>query len=358
MLLVLILALATITALRAWTIPEYALTPGSATPVAPLVKIVGVATDTHNDEIMFTDVYLQQLSVWQWLTMHLEQHVQFVPASDLVEPGIPLDELSAQGYLEMSDSKLAAEVAAFRSLGWKARVAETGSIVTGVAASSPARTSGVHVGDEIVGIDGALVRTSCDLVADTFTLKPGTQVHLSIKRAHISKSGVISYGLTSTFTMAMAKRPNGPAKSSCAGVQGVSKSWLGISLEDGVRYALPALVSIRTASIGGPSAGLAMTLALIDKLSGGSLTGHNVVAATGTISANGDVGLVGGVAEKAVAVERAGAKVFFVPKGNVGDAKSADQPGLRIVGVTTLQQVLDFLRTMGGVAPVALTRPH
>ena len=56
-----------------------------------------------------------------------------------------------------------------------------------------------------------------------------------------------------------------------------------------------------------------MTLGIMDKLSTGPLTGGHVVAATGTIDADGDVGDVGGVAEKTIAVERAGATVFFVP---------------------------------------------
>ena len=70
---------------------------------------------------------------------------------------------------------------------------------------------------------------------------------------------------------------------------------------------------MHTQDIGGPSAGLAMTLGIIDKLSSGRLTGNRIVAATGTIDQNGNVGDVGGVAEKTIAVERAGATVFFVP---------------------------------------------
>jgi PDZ domain-containing protein len=116
-------------------------------------------------------------------------------------------------------------------------------------------------------------------------------------------------------------------------------------------------VSINTSNIGGPSAGLAMTLTLIDELSRGSITGHRTIAATGTISPDGSVGAVGGVAEKAVAVVNAGGKVFFVPEANVADAKSAQEPGLRIIGVTSLRQVLRDLRDMGGAAIVPITGP-
>jgi PDZ domain-containing protein len=130
-----------------------------------------------------------------------------------------------------------------------------------------------------------------------------------------------------------------------------------VSGEDGFTYRLPAKVSIDTADIGGPSAGLAMTLSLINVLSGGSLTGHHVVAATGTIDVKGDVGDVGGVAEKTVAVQRAGASFFIVPQVEVSTARAAASPGLKILGVTTLAQALSDLRRLGGVTPQPLTTP-
>jgi PDZ domain-containing protein len=141
-------------------------------------------------------------------------------------------------------------------------------------------------------------------------------------------------------------------------VSGPSKSWLGVELEDGNTYALPAKVMINTQDIGGPSAGLAMTLTLIDKLSKNSISGNQPIAATGTMDVHGNVGDVGGVAEKTVAVQRAGAKYFFVPQVEVATARSAASPGLTIVGVTTLQQALHDLRKIGGEPPEPITKPH
>ena len=105
-------------------------------------------------------------------------------------------------------------------------------------------------------------------------------------------------------------------------------------------YAYPFPVSIDVTNIGGPSAGLAMTLGVIDALSGGSLTGGHTVAATGTIDAKGDVGDVGGVAQKTVAVENAGATIFLVPPQEYKQAMSKDRPGLKIYPVSTLDQAL------------------
>jgi len=83
-----------------------------------------------------------------------------------------------------------------------------------------------------------------------------------------------------------------------------------------------------------------------------------VVAATGTIDANGNVGDVGGVAEKTIAVEHAGAQIFFVPKVELPVALGAASSGLRVIGVDTLAQALRDLRALGGDTPVALTAPH
>jgi PDZ domain-containing protein len=350
--------LAALVTVDKWPVNEYALTPGDATPVAPLIKIKGVVSETHHGRIMLTDVFLTSLNGWQWIYYHFKSHVQFVSSDELVDPGVPTDELGAQGFLEMSDSKQAAEVAAFDALGWKTPVIATGAVVNAVVAPSPARAAGIHVADEIVGVNGTVVDSACALIVAMHHVPAHSKVHLSIKRARISGTGLISYHKVSTVTVTTAAPPNGMSASGCAGVSGVGTSYLGVALEDGNSYRLPAKVSINTANIGGPSAGLAMTLTLIDKMSRESISGNQPIAATGTMDVYGNVGDVGGVAEKTVAVQRAGAKYFFVPQVEVKTAKAAAQPGLTIIGVTTLAQALRDLRALGGAAPQPLTPPR
>ena len=127
---------------------------------------------------------------------------------------------------------------------------------------------------------------------------------------------------------------------------------LGVEPEDQVDFTYPFPVNIDVTNIGGPSAGLAMTLGVIDALSPGSLTGGHTVVATGTIDSQGDVGQVGGVPQKTVAVENAGASIFLVPPGqNYKEAMSKDRPGLKIYGVSTLDQALAVLAAHGGSVP-------
>lgn len=359
LLVALLVILGGIIVLGRWSTNEYAITPGDATPVWPLVKIEGLKTNPHQDKIMLTDVYLSSLSEWQFITMHFQSHVQFVTEGDLLEPGIPSDELGPQGYLEMSDAKEGAEVAAFRALGWRITTDGAGAVITGVVAPSPARSASLGVGDEIVGVDSTTVDSGCQLISYVHDLAAGTTVTLHVKRVTISNTGVLSYGTTSLIKVTTGATPAGVEASGCPGVVGTDRSWLGVSLEDGYTVTLPATVNINTANIGGPSAGLAMTLTLINELSRGSLTGHHVIAATGTVNFAGQVGAVGGVEEKAVAVHRAGATYFLVPDsgGDVAAARDAHQPGLTILPVKSLTQALRDLRRLGGATPVPLSRP-
>ena len=126
---------------------------------------------------------------------------------------------------------------------------------------------------------------------------------------------------------------------------------LGIYPQDQVDYSFPFPVSIDVTNIGGPSAGLAMTLGVIDTLSGGNLTGSQTVAATGTMDDQGNVGDVGGVAQKTVAVEQAGATIFLVPPEEYKAALSKKTPGLHIYAVSTLNQALTVLAAHGGNVP-------
>lgn len=117
------------------------------------------------------------------------------------------------------------------------------------------------------------------------------------------------------------------------------------------RISLPFEVDINTGSIGGPSAGLAFTLSLIDRLTPGELTGGRDVAVTGTINLDGSVGPIGGLAQKASAVDQRGIDVFLVPsaqsEADIAAARAA-APGLNIVTVATVFEAIDALAAAGG----------
>jgi PDZ domain-containing protein len=127
---------------------------------------------------------------------------------------------------------------------------------------------------------------------------------------------------------------------------------IGIVPADTRTVDVPFEVDISTDSIGGPSAGLAFALALLDELTPGNLMGKVSVAATGTIAEDGTVGAIGALRQKAVAVERSGAGLFLVPKSQTPDeiasARAAVGSKLKIVPVGTLDEALDALVEYGG----------
>lgn len=99
---------------------------------------------------------------------------------------------------------------------------------------------------------------------------------------------------------------------------------------------------INTNNVGGPSAGMMYTLAIIDLLSEGDLTKGHVVAGTGTIEADGSIGGIGGVRQKVVAAEAAGADYMLVPESNFQDALTADRDTIELVSVATIDDALRF----------------
>jgi PDZ domain-containing protein len=115
---------------------------------------------------------------------------------------------------------------------------------------------------------------------------------------------------------------------------------------------VPFEVDIDTDTIGGPSAGLAFALSLLDELTPGALAGNVTVATTGTIDENGNVGAIGALHQKTVAVKASGAKVFLVPatqsEAEIADAKATAGKSLTVIPVKTLDEALKVLQKYGG----------
>jgi len=73
------------------------------------VKIKGVASEKHRGKIMFTDVYLSSLNGVAMGAHALREPRAVRQFERTRRTGVPTGELGAQGFLEMSDSKQAAE---------------------------------------------------------------------------------------------------------------------------------------------------------------------------------------------------------------------------------------------------------
>ena len=109
-----------------------------------------------------------------------------------------------------------------------------------------------------------------------------------------------------------------------------------------------AEIEVDTDRVGGPSAGLALTLSIIDVLTEGELTGGLQVATTGTIGVDGSVGPIGGIEQKAHAVLRAGMDVFLVPVGGEAVVRGVVGDDVAVFEVATLEEAIDALGSLGG----------
>ena len=105
--------------------------------------------------------------------------------------------------------------------------------------------------------------------------------------------------------------------------------------------------------MGGPSAGLVLAVAIVDKLSPGEATGGTRVAGSGTIRPDGTVGPIGGIRHKIRAAHDAGVSEFLVPAANCAEAVQGPPEGVRLIEVETLEGALEALETAasGGQPP-------
>jgi PDZ domain-containing protein len=343
---------AAVLVLSRWNVNDYALTPGDATPVSSFIKVPPKLDHRLTGTILLTDVDVQQLNALTYLWQrYLSSDSQVLPSAVLLGP-TPADQYATQGFLEMSQAQSSAKAAALTHLGYTVTPRNVGALLFGIAPGSPASRV-LKVSQVITGVNGTAVTTECGLITALHGLKPGTRATLSVAQSSVKESGAFVNGPVVSRTVTLGTPPKGLTEPDCGAANRVPTVYLGIDSQTQVDWSYPVKVVINTADIGGPSAGLSMTLGIIDRLSGGDLTGKRIVAATGTIDAEGDVGDVGGVPQKTIAVERAGATVFFVPPQEYKAALSKDTAQLHVYAVSTLDQALQILKRLGGTMPLS-----
>ena len=346
---VLVVLVAAAVILSRWSVGYYALTPGDATPVASFITVPTNLDHPLTGTILLTDVYETQLNVLTYLQERYFSSVAQVYPSGEIVGSTPANQYIDQGYLQMSQAQSDATAAALTHLGYTVSSKNAGVLVYGIPPGTPA-SHVLKVSEVITAVNGKATTTPSDLVNALHGLVPGTQATLTVEASSISASGAFVAGPTVQRKITLGTPPKNLVDTGC-GPSTKPTAYLGIQTAQQTAWDFPVKVSVHTADIGGPSAGLAMTLGIIDKLSGGDLTGKRTVAATGTIDAEGDVGDVGGVAQKTIAVERAGATVFFVPPQELAAAKSKDTPQLHVYAVSSLDQALRILKRLGGTMP-------
>jgi len=312
-------------------VPYYAIAPGSARGTEDLVVVDGADTYPAEGELLFTTVSVDRMTLLQRLRQQWfpDETVEVI-SEERYLAGRTVDENQELNQQLMDQSKDAAAFVALRQLGYDVALEGSGALVTNVAEGSPA--DGVLTpGDTVVVANGTPITLNSDLVAVIGGQAPGDTTSLRIEAAD---------GSAREVSVTLAARDDDPSR----GLLGVETATRGLD------YDLPFPVTIDSGQVGGPSAGLAFTLALLDVLTPGELTGGEAVAVTGEINADGSVGEIGGIVQKTAAVRAAGIAVFIVPAAEADEAQAYAGDELRIVGVQTLADALAALGSLGGNA--------
>jgi PDZ domain-containing protein len=249
-------------------------------------------------------------------------------SSDAVEPhqvqcppNVSSSTVQQQGVDEMTESQGDAVYAALTELGYHSTGSAVfiGSVQAGLPAASILRPN-----DEVISANGTKITSGQQFVTLIQNLSPGDRVTMVIERA----------GKAQSVQVATVKNSDGTTH-------------LGISIESRPTFnGINVSIGLDPNVIGGPSAGTALALAIIDKLTLGGITGGRTIAGTGTVSRLGKVGPIGGIQQKIAAAVAADASVFFAPASECADAKAVAPSSLTLVSVTTLHGAVQALETI------------
>jgi PDZ domain-containing protein len=342
---------------------HWAFAPGTASPVGTRLSFDdlpgGVTEDDSPGQFLFVTVSGAHLNVLQYGLGRGDSDVRILSREQRFGQSDPSQEQQIDLQM-MRDAKEVAEYVAYRRLGFDAKLKAGAVVVEQVLCLNGATSNSkdcdtkapagqyLERGATITEINGTLTPTVDELGLVMATVKPGDSITIKYRSAHGENEKSATFA-----SIASQGEPGKP-----------SRALIGFVAHDTYSVVLPFRATINTDAIGGPSAGLAFTLTLIDRLSPGSLTGARRVAVTGTIETDGSVGAIGGLRQKVAAVRRAGAAYFIVPTAQGGDgldglaeARKAAGPHLGIVPVATLDEALDALAKRGGTpVPTSVQR--
>jgi Lon-like protease len=302
---------------------DYLLLPDRAHPVAPLVRVQGAHTPPGPGGIYFVDVIERRASMLESWFPFIRSGSTLVPANAIVPCGASDAAVRRADLRQMSISKRVAAAVALRRVGFHVVAHPSGVIVDYVECNSHALGK-LEPADVIVSANGTPTLTIDALHAGLANVHPGRVVTLGVRRA------------ASSFVVKVR---------TVADPQDTRRAIVGFFPDQAANILLPRRVQIDSGNVGGPSAGLAFALEVLEKLGRNVDHGYRV-AATGTIAFDGTVGSIGGVKQKTLGARRARADVFLVPVGDNTVEARRYAHGLRIIAVKSFPQALHALATL------------
>ncbi|GHD03637.1 YlbL family protein [Zhihengliuella salsuginis] len=287
----------------------------------PALSVEGAESYRPEGRLDLTTVYVRggggrQVTFFEALQAWADPTADVFPEESVYPRGVTGDQISEQNTAQMDESQETSVAAALGQLD-----IDYDASISVVDFASAQNEDVLEVGDVVTELDGGPVRTVQEL-------RDGLQERVEDGHVVTVQRG----SETLEVPVETTSSPDGTQQ-------------IGIFLRTDFEF--PFDVGFALEDIGGPSAGMMFSLGIIDLLTEGDLTGGEHIAGTGTVTAGGAVGPIGGIAQKVVGAREAGASVFLAPAGNCPDLEGRVPDGMRIVQVETLQDAYDAVRRVG-----------
>lgn len=300
--------------------PLAVISPAPAIDIGSDISIKGAGAGKLSGKYLLLAVRIDQTNLLGTALAMISPSSDVIPFSSVVPPGVSGGDYTRQQKNLFTESQMMAAAAAAQSVGMKVDLNGSGVRVVGVLPGSPAGKV-LKVGDVIVAVDSAPVKLATELGAAISGRPAGTGFALTVERG--------------------GRQVQVPIRS--ATLERQSPPGIGILIETrDFKVNLPFEITFRERDVGGPSAGLAYSLAIADLLDNTDIAGNRTIAASGTVAVDGEVGPVGGLGQKTKAAKDAGADILLVPQQEAGSITAGRLP---LRGVATVREALSALQT-------------
>ncbi|HEX6302432.1 MAG TPA: S16 family serine protease [Acidimicrobiia bacterium] len=303
----------------AWNVelPYLAYSAGPVSDAADSVVVNDVDFYPPEGELLMLTVVTQDVNIFEAFIAGVDPTVDLVRKQAVRREGETDEEYRNRVLQQMDDSNYRSIAVALAYLGYE--LVPTEVVINDIVEEAPAANV-LELGDTVLAVNGRDIESVDDFVPALEGYEVGDIIDMTVQRD----------GDNVDLEVELAEREDEP---------GVPM--IGIILGELTEPPFP--IEIRAGDVGGPSAGMMHTIAIIDALTEGELTHGKVIAGTGTIDLDGNVGSIGGIRQKVVAAEAAGADVILVPEGNYESALTAERDDIDIVAVATLDDAVHFL---------------
>lgn len=298
--------------------PYVMFSPGPAIDLGGEVTVEGQGDPLSGNLAMLT-VSVKEAGLLDVVRARFDARRDLYDRDRVINPDTPSDEHFAQQRRFFQDQARVSAAVALQALG---RDVGIDAVVASVSAGGAADGQ-LEDGDVLRTVNGAGVKSVTDVRAALEGLDEDAEVPVTFERE----------GTPQEVTITLAPIPDDPE----------GRVGLGIVVATVVGE-LPIDVELSgLGEIGGPSAGLVLALAILDLLSPDDLVADRVLAITGTLNAEGDIGNIGGIRQKVFTAEELGAELMIVPSGQLDEARAASTTGMEIIGVGTFAEALAAL---------------